>query len=47
MGETWWRVIYAVEREVDVKADNINTASKEAKSGLRSGERIVSIRIKR
>lgn len=44
---TLWRVTYAKEREVEIEAENINEVYEEAKFGLRSGERVVSIRIKR
>jgi hypothetical protein len=39
-----WIVIYAIERVVELDADNINDASDRADREKRSGERIVSIR---
>ncbi len=42
-----WEVIYAREREVEISAENINEVYEEAKRGLWSGERVVSVRVKR
>ena len=42
-----WVVTYAKEREVEIDVDNINEVYEEAKLGLRPGERVVSVRIKR
>lgn len=42
-----WGIVYAIEKEVVFKADNINDAVKIAEQEKRPGERIVSIRIKR
>lgn len=42
-----WKVMYAVERVVEIDADNINAVYEEAKLGLRPGEQIVSMRVKR
>lgn len=42
-----WKVMYAVGREVEIDADNINAVYEEAKLGLRAGECVVSVRIKR
>ena len=39
-----WKVIYSVEREVVLRADNINDVYEKADEGKREGERIVSIR---
>lgn len=42
-----WKVMYAVERVVEIDADNINAVYEEAKAGLRAGERVISVRVRR
>ena len=42
-----WTILYAVEREVELDADNINVALEKAEQEKRSGECIVGIRSKR
>ena len=39
-----WTILYAVEREVELDADNINDAVKIAEQEKRPRERIVGIR---
>ena len=40
-------ITYAVEREVELNVDNFNDAFKRADDGIKEGERIVSVRVKR
>ena len=42
-----WSIILAKEREIVIKANNINLAVYKANAEIKEGERIVSIRIKR
>ena len=39
-----WTVRYAVERVVDMEADNINEVARKAEEGKHKGEAVVSIR---
>ena len=42
-----WKITYAIEREEDIVADNLNDAFTQAKDRIKEGERIVSVRVKR
>lgn len=42
-----WSVIFATEKEVEIKADNINAAYEKADREREGEEKIVSIKIKR
>lgn len=42
-----WRIIYAIEREVEIEADNLNTACEKADEKRKEGEKIVIVRLKR
>lgn len=42
-----WAVLLAIEREVEIEADNLNVAYEKAKWERKGEERIVSIRLKR
>ena len=39
-----WIIKYAVERVVEISADNINEVARKAEEGKREGEVVVSIR---
>lgn len=42
-----WAVVYAIEREIEIKADNLNTAYEKAEWERKGEEKIVSIKLKR
>ena len=42
-----WAVLFAIEREVEIEADNLNEVVKMANYEKTFKERIVSIRLKR
>lgn len=42
-----WRVLYAIEKEIQIKADNLNAAYEKAEQERKREEKIVSIRLKR
>ena len=41
-----WRVLYAVERQEELEAENINDATEKANQNKRKGEKIVRIGIR-
>ena len=42
-----WAVVYAIEKEIQIEADNINAAYEKAEWERKGAEKIVSIRLKR
>lgn len=42
-----WSVLYVIEREVEIEADNLNTVCEKAKEKRKEGETIVLVRLKR
>ena len=42
-----WRVLYAIKKEIQIEADNLNAAYEKAEWGRKGGEKIVSVRLKR
>ena len=42
-----WIVVFAIEREIQIEADNINAAYEKADDERKEEEKIVSIRLKR
>jgi len=42
-----WSVIYAIEREIEIEADNLNVAFEKAEWKRKGEEKIVNIRLKR
>ena len=42
-----WLVVYAIEKEVQIKADNINAAYEKAEQERKTEEKIVSIKLRR
>lgn len=42
-----WRVLYAIEKEIQIEADNLNAAYEKAEWERKVKEKIVSVRLKR